>query len=176
MFLIDLVESTAADRAAADMRREGSILSRPSADSSFCGGSLWGGRVCGHDQRTEPVWRLCDRPLETFARSLLQLRGAQRWQVAAALSAAVTTTKQQETAPTLQAEPTQKNRPSRTPAALRERGSGGEALLSEKRPLPQNLPNASSFREGARGRGLFYQKSLLPRNHSRTLWRFYELF
>ena len=21
----------------------------------------------GHDQRTEPVWRLCDRPLETFA-------------------------------------------------------------------------------------------------------------
>ena len=25
----------------------------------------------GHDQRTEPVWRLCDRPLETFARSPL---------------------------------------------------------------------------------------------------------
>ena len=49
-----------------------------------------------HDQRTEPVWRLCDRPLETFARSLLQLRGARCWQVAAALSAAVTTTKQQE--------------------------------------------------------------------------------
>ena len=24
-----------------------------------------------HDQRTEPVWRLCDRPLETFARSPL---------------------------------------------------------------------------------------------------------
>ena len=23
-----------------------------------------------HDQRTEPVWRLCDRPLETFARPL----------------------------------------------------------------------------------------------------------
>ena len=93
-----------------------------------------------HDQRTEPVWRLCDRPLETIARSLLQLRGARRWQVAAALSAAVTTTKQQGTASTLQAEPTQKNRPSRTPAALRERGSGGEALLSEKRPLPQRSP------------------------------------
>ena len=30
-----------------------------------------GFRACGHDQRTEPVWRLCDRPLETFARSLL---------------------------------------------------------------------------------------------------------
>ena len=29
-----------------------------------------GFRACGHDQRTEPVWRLCDRPLETFARPL----------------------------------------------------------------------------------------------------------
>ena len=36
-----------------------------------CGGLLWGKRLCGGDQRTEPVWRLCDRPLETFARSLL---------------------------------------------------------------------------------------------------------
>ena len=34
---------------------------------------------------------------------------------------------------------------SRTPAALREWGSGGEALLSEKRPLPQNLPRISHF-------------------------------
>ena len=47
-----------------------------------CGGLLLGEtrlrtrrgfRLCGGDQRTEPVWRLCDRPLETFARSLLQL-------------------------------------------------------------------------------------------------------
>lgn len=43
-------------------------------------------------------------------------------------------------------------------------GSGGEALLSEKRPLPQNLPHTSPLREGARGRG-FLQRSLLPRNH-----------
>ena len=34
-----------------------------------------GFRACGHDQRTEPVWRLCDRPLETFARSLFKLYG-----------------------------------------------------------------------------------------------------
>ena len=61
-------------------------------------------------------------------------------QVAAALSAAVTTTNSQGTAPTSQAEPIPKNRATQTPAALRERGSGGEALLSEKRPLPQNLP------------------------------------
>ena len=29
-----------------------------------------------HDQRTEPVWRLCDRPLEAFARSRFKLYGA----------------------------------------------------------------------------------------------------
>ena len=61
-------------------------------------------------------------------------------QVAAALSASVTTTKQQETAPILQAEPPMQKQPRRTPAALRERGSGGEALLSEKRPLPPESP------------------------------------
>ena len=55
--------------------------------------------------------------------------------VAAALSAAVTTTKQQEPAPNSQAESTPKNRASQTPAALRE---------------------------GARGRG-FSQRSRLPR-------------
>ena len=89
----------------------------------------------------EPVWRLCNRPLKTFAQSPLQLMAAQRWQVAAALSAAVTTTNQQETAPNLQAEPSQKKRP--TPNASRSSGEGvwGEALLSEKRPLPQNLPH-----------------------------------
>ena len=61
-------------------------------------------------------------------------------QVAAAQSAAVTTTNSQGTAPTLQAEPTPKNRATQTPAALRERGSGGDALLSEKRPLPRSSP------------------------------------
>ena len=63
-----------------------------------------------------------------------------RRKVAAALSAAVTTTKPIGDAPTFQAEPTQKKDSTQTPAALRERGSGGEALLSEKRPLPQSFP------------------------------------
>ena len=58
----------------------------------------------------------------------------------AALSAAVDTRNMQETAPHLQAEPSQQHRTRQTPAALRERGSGGEALLSEKRPLPQRPP------------------------------------
>ena len=58
---------------------------------------------------------------------------------AAALSAAVDTTKLIRDNPTSQAEPPLKKHPRQTPTALRERGSGGEALFSEKRPLPLNL-------------------------------------
>ena len=86
-----------------------------------------------------------------------------RWLVAAALSAAVTSTKPQETAPNSQAEPSQKK--STPPNANRssgERGLGGEALLSEKRPLPpvipQNVSSGGSAREGAS-----LQRSPLPR-------------
>ena len=57
--------------------------------------------------------------------------------VAAALSAAVTITPKQENAPAYHGRTSQKESASLFPAALRERGSGGEALLSEKRPLPQ---------------------------------------
>ena len=70
------------------------------------------------------------------------LKGAEgfrlpRRKVAAALSAAVTITPKQENAPTHHGRTSQKESASLFPAALRERGSGGEALLSEKRPLPQ---------------------------------------
>ena len=57
-----------------------------------------------------------------------------------------------------QAEPSKRKGATQTPAALRERGSGGEALLSEKRPLPQNF-RYSSLREGARGRGLLFREA-----------------
>ena len=60
--------------------------------------------------------------------------------VAAALSAAVTTTPKQETAPNSQGRASPKESSSLFPTALRERGSGGEGLLSEKPPLPQSLP------------------------------------
>ena len=63
------------------------------------------------------------------------------WLGAAALSAAVTSTKPQETAPNAQAEPSQKkNPPSNANRSSGERGLGGEALLSEKRPLPPESP------------------------------------
>ena len=91
-----------------------------------------GFRACGHDQRTEPVWRLCARPLETFAPC-----GGDSLKVAAALSAAVTTTYSQGNAPNLQAEPSLKRpHPPNASRSSGERGLGGEALLSEKRPLP----------------------------------------
>ena len=82
-----------------------------------------GFRACGHDQRTELVWRLCARPLETFAPC-----GGDSLKVAAALSAAVTTTYLQEIAPNLQAEPSLKS--PRPPNASRSSGERG---------LPQNL-------------------------------------
>ena len=44
---------------------EGAFWGSASAEAGFC--------ACGHDQRTEPVWRLCDRPLETFARPLPEI-------------------------------------------------------------------------------------------------------
>ena len=115
--------------------------------TSFCGGQ---NSEAGEHPRREPrgprlrtrdfasaeaTKGLCDRPLETFAPC-----GGDSWKVAAALSAAVTTTQQQETAPNSQAEPSQKKRTTRTPAALRERGVWGERGFSQRSRLsPQNL-------------------------------------
>ena len=62
--------------------------------------------------------------------NLLHPRHPSCWQVAAALSAAVTTTKQQVTDRTQQGEPSMQKNPSRTPAVLRE-GSGGGASCKE---------------------------------------------
>ena len=81
-------------------------------------------------------------------------------QVAAALSAAVTTAKLIRDAPTSQAEPPQQKYPTQTPAALRERGVWGERRFSLRSGLsPQNLHSPTSLREGARGRGLLYREA-----------------
>ena len=87
-----------------------------------------------------------------------QLYKNQRWQVAAALSAAVTTRKPIGDAPNSHGRASPKERTSLFPATLRERGSGGEALLLEKRPLPQHL-SPPSLRKGARGRVLLYREA-----------------
>ena len=63
------------------------------------------------------------------------------WLGAAALSAAVTSRKPIGDTPNSQAEPSQKkSTPSNANRSSGERGLGGEALLSEKRPLPPESP------------------------------------
>ena len=92
---------------------------------------------------------LCDRPLGTFAPC-----GGNSCKVAAALSAAVTTTNSKETALTLRRNQARRNVPHQTPAALRERGVWGERRFSQRSGLsPQNLS--------------FAPPSQSPRIHSR---------
>ncbi len=85
--------------------------------------------------------------------------GGNSWQVAAALSAAVTTTKQQEYAPNSQAEPIQQMRTRQAPAALRERGVWGERGFSQRSRLsPQNLPTCNLFGREREGGGFSLEK------------------
>ena len=109
-----------------------------------------------HDQRAlrSPFGNL--RPIAP------QLYENQRWQVAAALSAAVTTRKPIGDAPNSHGCASPKKRASLFPATLRERGSGGEALLLEKRPLPQNLPNVNLFVRGCGGECFSIEKHSPP--------------
>ncbi len=73
---------------------------RAAYDSSLCGGRQ------GDFASAEATKGLSDRPLETFGHPLINSIEPKRRQVAAALSAAVTTTKLPENAPNSQAEPT----------------------------------------------------------------------
>ena len=94
----------------------------------------------------------------------------QRCMVAAALSAAVTSTKKQGTAPTSQAEPTPKFRtPPNASRSSGERGLGGEALLSEKRPLPPASPENVLSSGGSAREGLLEKKP--PPSHLSILFR-----
>ena len=77
-------------------------------------------------------------------------------QVAAALSAAVTTTPSIGDAPTSQAELSRQKRATRTPAALRERGVWGERRFSQRSGLSHqssSLPS-SCIRFGKGGEGM----------------------
>ena len=77
--------------------------------------------------------------------------------VAAALSAAVTPTNSQESAPNSQGHIVCKKN-QLEPQPLFGRGPGGGASLREA-ASPGVPPPLPSFREGARGRGTFYRKS-----------------
>ena len=130
--------------------REVSSVMRVNAhDCSFCGGfrvcGRWGFRLCGGEAVDGARLAAFRSPPPPLRAPTISLHRTNRWQVTAALSAAVTTAKQQGIAPTLHGRTSRKKRTSLFPATLRERGSGGEALLLEKRPLPQNLPTPYSF-------------------------------
>ena len=92
-----------------------------------------------------------------------------RRQGAAALSAAVTTAPQQGIAPNSHGHTSPKEHASLFPATLRERGSGAEALLLEKRPLP----TASSLKLAGRG-GSVSRRDHSPaaRNRAQLAWAY----
>ena len=128
---------------------------------------------CPPDTRqwTKAVCQLSDRPLLP---PLMNLYRFQRWQVAAALSAAVTTTKPIGDRPHSQAEPTPKDRP--TPNASRSSGEGGlgERRFSQRSGLSPGIsPHLRLFGEGAPGRGASLQRSSPPSQSPFTLYFFH---
>ena len=124
-------------------------------DNSLCGESLLG--ACLH---AKP-------PLkgEVPAKRAEGFRLPRAAMAAAALSAAVTTTKPQGIVPTSHGRTSREKKSSLFPATLRERGSGGEVLLLEKQPLPRSLPTypPATLRErGSGGEALLLEKRPLP--------------
>ena len=91
------------------------------------------------------------------------LNVSQRWQVAAALSAAVTTTKLIGDAPTFQAEPSKGKGVRQTPAALRGEGVWGRGASLREAASPPESPLSIAFSGGSAREGAFLKKSPLPR-------------
>ena len=129
-------------------------------DSSLCGGSLWGAasadaggfRLCGGGisclrARPKDGARLAASrsPFGNLRPITPQLYEDQRWQVAAALSAAVTTTKFIGDTHNAQAEPSRKKRI--TPTASRSSGEGvwGRGASLREAASPPESPNSNSF-------------------------------
>ena len=129
-------------------------LTAPSAEGAKGAASADAGfRLCGHDQRTEPVWRLCNRPLETFApcggQSLAGRGGSvSRRDHNQAYRRRVT----------FQAEPTEKK--CRNPNASRSSGKGvwGRGASLREAASPPASPH-TSLRERARGRVLLFREA-----------------
>ena len=81
-----------------------------------------------------------------------------RRKVAAALSAAVTTTPKQENAPTHRGAQVRRKAQAYSPPLFGRRGLGRRGFSQRSRLLPRISVPPPSFPEGARGRGLFYRK------------------
>ena len=137
---------------------------RVAHDSSFCGRSQGGiSRLRRRGGGRSPSDSFPIAPATpSGAHLLIDWYRGNSWQVAAALSAAVTTTKLIGERPHSQGRASPKKETTQTPATLWERGSGGEALLLEKRPLPQSFLIVISS-EGSAREGASLQRSPLPR-------------
>ena len=86
-----------------------------------------------------------------------------RWLVAAALSAAVTSSKPIGDTPNSQAEPTPQKQPTQTPTALRERGVWGERRFSQRSGLsPQRFPTPHVSSGGGPGEALLFREAPPP--------------
>ena len=178
---IDMVEVTAADRAAAPVRRggrtpppaygghlpfQGRLCVEVCPKGSLCGSMR--GAAAKPPQVTVscPLGTtkgLCDRPLETFARSPLPTI----WYPTLAGRGGSVSRRDHNPAAGTRAHLSGGTKPEEAtnPNASRssgERGLGGEALLSEKRPLPPASPPRSLFGREREGGG-FSQRSPLPR-------------
>ena len=114
--------------------------------------------LSGTRRWTEPVWQLSDRPRHPFGSLTLQL---ERTPALAGRSGSVSRRDHNPKtgkAPTLHGRTSSQEKSSLFPATLRERGSGGEALLLEKRPLPQNLPTVNLLGREREGGGFSVEK------------------
>ena len=153
-----LVRSLAAMR---KLRARGvSSVMRVAHDSTFCGRSLGGISPLRRRGGGFPI-----APATPSGAHLATRLYPLRWQVAAALSAAVTITPKQENAPTSQGRVSPKEESSLFPAALRERGVWGERRFSQRSGLsPQKLQSLQriSLRKGVRGRTLLYREAFSP--------------
>ena len=103
---------------------------------------------------------LCDRPLETFART----PSSNIWYPTLAGRGGSVSRRDHNPAAGTRDPPPRRNQarrtvPTQTPAALRERGVWGRgASLREAASPPESPHHPTSLEEGARGRGLFYRK------------------
>ena len=123
------------------------------------------GRNCGGTDKPIPSYSSGGGPGEALLlekRPPPEFRHSSRWQVAAALSAAVTSTNLQGIAPNSHGGATAEKRTSLFPAALREGARGrGFSQRSRLPRIPPKQPPAS-LREGVRGRVLLYREALYP--------------
>ena len=132
--------------------------------------------VCGYTPRGDSGLRAGEggfpiAPSTPSVPPLIDWCLSQRRKVAAALSAAVTTTRPIGDTPNSQAEPTPQKHTRQTPAALRKRGGWGRgASLREAASPPETPRPPRPSSEGAWGRGFSIEKPL-PRNTSPVLLR-----